>query len=42
MNQRLQENGQVIKDPLKTLKIKPTVGLKNKEKYLKKLKNKKK
>ena len=36
------KNGNVIKDPLKTIKIKPTLGLKNKEKYLKKIKNKKK
>ena len=36
------KNGKVIKEPLKTMKIKPTLGLKNKEKYLKKLKNKKK
>ena len=32
------KNGKVIKDPLKTIKIKPTLGLKNKEKYLKKIK----
>ena len=36
------KNGKVIKDPLKTLKIKPELGLKNKEKFLKKIKNKKK
>ena len=36
------KNGKVINDPLKTLRIKPTLGLKNKEKYLKKIKNKKK
>ena len=36
------KNGKGIKDPLKTLRIKPTLGLKNKEKYLKKIKNKKK
>ena len=32
------KNGKVIKDPLQTIKIKPTLGLKNKEKYLKKIK----
>ena len=32
------KNGKVIKDPLKTIKIKPTLGLKNKEKYLRELK----
>ena len=36
------KNGKAIKDPLKILKVKPTLGLKNKEKYLKKIKNKKK
>jgi|TARA_R110002020_G_scaffold70320_1_gene182542 hypothetical protein len=30
----------LAKDPLKTLQMKPTLGLKNKEKYLKDLKMK--
>ena len=32
------KNGKVIKDPLKTLKIKPELGLKKTKEYLKKIK----
>ena len=32
------QNGKVIKDPLKTIKIKPTLGLKKTKEYLKKIK----
>jgi len=36
------KNGKVIKDPLKTIKIKPTLGRKLTKEYLKKINNKKK
>ena len=36
------KNRKVIKDPLKTIKIKPTFGRKLTEKYLKKIKKLKK
>ena len=32
------QNGRPIKDPLKTLKIKPELGLKKTKEYLKKIK----
>ena len=32
------QNGKVIKDPLKILKVKPTLGLKQTKEYLKKIK----
>ena len=32
------KNGKVIKDPLKTIKIKPELGLKKTKEYLKKIK----
>ena len=32
------KNGKVIKDPLKTIKIKPELGLKKTKEYLKQLK----
>ena len=34
------KNGKAIKDPLKILKVKPTLGLKKKMEYLKNLKKK--
>ena len=36
------KNGNVIKDPLKTIKIKPTLGRKLTKEYLKKIKRLKK
>ena len=35
------KNGREIKDPLKTIKFKPTLGLKKTKEYLKKLKMRK-